>query len=277
MSAENAHEAVGPMQQIMNEFNLKPHAEGGHGERIFEVIDLHPVNNFIHSLNLPIDITINKAVVMLWLSAIMAFALIYYAGHGRGLVAKGLKNAMEAIFQFVKLDIIEENLGHAGKSYLPFVGGLFFFILCNNLLGLIPSGFSAGSNLSVTATLAIMVLIVIIYTGMKNQGLFRYWINLAPSGLPKPLYILMYPIEFISLLAKPFSLSVRLFANLLAGHIVIYSLLALSMLFGLWLAPVSLAVATAIYAFEIFVAFMQAYIFTILTSVYLGQALHSDH
>jgi F-type H+-transporting ATPase subunit a len=112
---------------------------------------------------------------------------------------------------------------------------------------------------------------------MKNQGPIKYWVNLAPAGLPKPLYILMYPIEFISLLAKPFSLSVRLFANLLAGHIVIFSLLALMMLFGLWLAPVSLTIATAIYAFEIFVAFMQAYIFTILTSVYLGQALHPDH
>ncbi len=265
------------MQQIFNEFNLRPESQGGHGERIFEVINLEPINHFIRSLHLPIDVTINKAVVMMWLSAIVAFALIYYAGHGRGLVARGLKNAMEAIFQFVKLDIVEEQLGHAGQSYLPFVGGLFFFILFNNLLGLIPAGFSAGSNLSVTATLAGMVLIVIIYTGIKNQGPLRYWVNLAPGGLPKPLYVLMYPIEFISLLSKPFSLAVRLFANLLAGHIVIFSMLTLMFLFGLWLAPVSLAVATAIYAFEIFVAFMQAYIFTILTSVYLGQALHPEH
>ena len=184
---------------------------------------------------------------------------------------------MEALFQFVKLDIVDDNLGDEGRKYLPFVGGLFFFILFNNLLGLIPFGFSPFANISATATLALMVFIVILISGMRKQGAIKYWVNLAPPGVPKALYVILYPIEFVSLLAKPFSLSVRLFANMLAGHIVIFSLLMMILLFGYWMAPISVTVAVLIFAFELFVAFIQAYIFTILSSVYIGQAVHPEH
>lgn len=271
-AAAGGHGSEGPIAQLLGEFDLA--AE--HSQSIFG-IHFQPVNDFIHSLNLPIDITINKAVIVMWLAAILTFALITYAGRGRGLVASGLRNAMEAIFQFVKLDIVDDNLGDEGRKYLPFVGGLFFFILFNNLLGLIPFGFSPASNLSVTATLAILVFSVIIISGMRKQGLGKYWVNLAPGGIPKVMLVIMYPIEFVSLLAKPFSLAVRLFANILAGHIVIYALLMMILLFGIWMAPISIGVAVLIFGFELFVAFIQAYIFAILTSVYIGQAVHPEH
>ncbi|HEY3375677.1 MAG TPA: F0F1 ATP synthase subunit A [Candidatus Aquicultor sp.] len=267
-----AAEAVNPMEEILREFDLSsPHAQNFFG------INLAPVNHVLKQIPLPFDITINKAVVIMWLAAILSFTLIAYAGRGRGLVAKGLKNAMEAIFQFIKLDVVDDNLGDAGRTWLPFIGGLFFFILFNNLLGLIPAGFSPGSNINFTASLAIMVFLSVLMAGMKKQGPVKYWVNLAPGGLPKWIYIILYPIEFISLLAKPFSLAVRLFANLLAGHIVIASLLALIILFGVWLAPVSVVIAVIMYAFEIFVAFIQAYIFAILASVYIGASVHPEH
>jgi F-type H+-transporting ATPase subunit a len=264
--------AVGPIDQLIGEFDLT--AE--HSQSIFG-INFTPVNDFIHSLGLPDFVTINKAVIIMWLAAILSFALITYAGRGRGLVASGVKNMMEALFQFVKLDIVDDNLGDEGKRYLPLVGGLFFFILFNNLLGLIPFGFSPFANLSATATLALIVFVTIVISGMMKQGIFGYWKNLAPAGVPKVMYIILYPIEFVSLLAKPFSLSVRLFANMLAGHIVIFALLMMILLFGYWMAPISITVAVLIFAFEIFVAFIQAYIFAILSSVYIGQAVHPEH
>ncbi|MDI6817452.1 MAG: F0F1 ATP synthase subunit A [Actinomycetota bacterium] len=266
-------ESVSPMTQMFEEFDLTTE----HAQHFFG-IDLRPLNKLLAQLPLPFDISVNKAVVVLWLAALLSFGLIFYAGRGRGLVAKGLRNAIEALFQFVKTDIVEDNMGHEGRKWLPFIGGLFFFILFSNLLGLIPGSFSPTSNINVTATLAILVFFSIIIQGMIKQGGFGFWKNLAPSGLPAWLYIIMYPLEFVSLLAKPFSLAVRLFANLLAGHIVILSLLSLGILAGSWLVkPVPVFAATVMYGFEIFVAFIQAYIFAILTALYIGTAIHPEH
>ncbi|MDI6716478.1 MAG: F0F1 ATP synthase subunit A [Actinomycetota bacterium] len=265
-------ESLSPMAQMFEEFDLTTE----HAQHIFG-INFEPLNHVLKQLPIPFDISVNKAVFIMWLSAFLSFMLIFYAGRGRGLVASGLRNAMEALFQFVKFDIVDTNLGHEGQKWLPFIGGLFFFILFNNLLGLIPAGFSPGSNINVTASLAILVLFAILIAGMKKQGVIGYWLHLAPGGLPKWIYIILYPIEVISLLAKPFSLAVRLFANLLAGHIVIFALLAMIILFGIYVAPLSLAFGVIMYAFEIFVAFIQAYIFAILSSVYIGASIHPEH
>jgi len=226
-----------------------------------------------------IDFSINKAVVVVWIATVLAFALIYYTGRGEGLVPRGrLRNTIEAMVQFVKQDIVDPNIGHDGKKWLPFVAGIFFFVLLNNLLGLIPGSNSPTGNLNLTATLAAIVLVAFVGVGIKKQGVIGYFVNLAPRGLPKWLYVILYPIEFVSLLAKPLSLALRLFANLLAGHIVIGALLGLIVLFGSWIiAPFPFAFAIIMYAFEIFVAFIQAYIFAILTALYVGSAIHPDH
>lgn len=267
-----SHPGVDPFEQMLEEFNL---SESGH--HIFGL----QIPDFLTHLHLgPLDISVNKVVVVMWIATFLSFALIRYAGTGRGLVATGMRNLIEAVFEFIKIDVVDSNLGKDGRKWLPFIGGLFFFILINNLLGLIPGGFSPASNLSTTVTLAVLVFVVMVVVGMIKQGPFKYFRNLAPPGLPGWIYILMYPIEFMSLLAKPLSLSLRLFANILAGHVVIFSLLALIILFRdyiIFVAPASLLVGMVMYAFEIFVAFIQAYIFAILSAIYIGSVLHAEH
>ncbi|MCL6471248.1 MAG: F0F1 ATP synthase subunit A [Firmicutes bacterium] len=278
MSAEAASSPIG---ELLNEFKL--------AEQI--VVDGKVVENHhafqLWGIPLPhgpamhlfgIDFSINKAVAIVILASILTFALVTYAARGRGLVARGLRNAIEAIFVFVKLDIVDSNLGHEGKKWLPFIGTIFFFILFNNLLGLIPGSYAPAGNISFTATLSIIVLLAFVGTGMIKQGPFRYWKNLAPGGVPKIMYVILYPIEFVSLLSKPLSLSLRLFANLFAGHVVIGSFLGLIIMFGsIIVAPLPLVMAVVMYAFEIFVAFIQAYIFTILTAVYVNLSIHAEH
>lgn len=227
-----------------------------------------------------IDFSINKAVVVVWLATFLTIGLVYYTGRGGGIIAKGrLRNAIEALVQFIKLDIVDPNIGHEeGKKWLPYIGGLFFLILFGNLLGLIPGSNSPTGNINMTATLAIIVFLTFVIMGMVKQGPFGYIKNLAPHGLPTWLYFILYPIEIVSQLAKPLSLALRLFANLLAGHIVIGALLGLIILFGsVIVAPFPFAFAIIMYAFEIFVAFIQAYIFAILSSLYIGAAMHPDH
>jgi F-type H+-transporting ATPase subunit a len=225
-----------------------------------------------------IDISVNKAVVVLWLAAILTMALVTYAGRGRGLVASGLRNAIEAIFVFLKTDIVESSFGKDARKWMPYIGGLFFFILFSNLLGLIPGSFAPMSNLNTTATLALITFALVLYQGLRKQGPVKYWINLAPGGLPKVMYVIMYPIEFVSLLAKPLSLALRLFANLFAGHLVIFSLCSLVLFFNNWIiTPLPIAFSAIIFMFEIFVAFIQAYLFAVLSALYISAAIHPDH
>ncbi|MBE0446504.1 MAG: F0F1 ATP synthase subunit A [Actinobacteria bacterium] len=270
-SAGTSHGHGNIISEMLEEFNL----QSTYGQHFFG-IDLSPLSN-LHLFGL--DLSVNKAVVCLWLSTLITFGIIYYAGHGRGLVATGFRNMIEAIFTFIKLNVVEEALGHEGKKWLPFIGGLFFFILINNLIGLIPGSFAPTSNINVTAALAILVFIIFLIAGMIKQGPFKYWAHLAPGGLPKWMYVVLYPIEIITLFMKPLSLAIRLFANMLAGHIVIFSLLALIILFkmSLLMAPLPFLASVIMYAFEIFVALIQAYIFTILSAIYIGSAMHPEH
>jgi F-type H+-transporting ATPase subunit a len=265
-----SHPGADPFEQMLEEFDLN--ASGHH---IFGL----QIPDFLTHLHLgPLDISVNKVVVVMWMATFISFALIRYAGTGRGLVATGMRNLIESVFEFIKIDVVDSNLGKDGRKWLPFIGGLFFFILINNLLGLIPGGFSPASNLSVPAALAVVVFVVMVVVGMIKQGPFTFFKNLAPPGLPGWIYILMYPIEFLTLLAKPLSLTLRLFANILAGHIVIFSLLALIVLFGSYfIALLPLFAGTVMFAFEVFVAFIQAYIFAILSAMYIGSALHAEH
>jgi F-type H+-transporting ATPase subunit a len=166
------------------------------------------------------------------------------------------------------------QIGSEKEKWLPFIIAVFSFILANNLLGLIPGFSSATGNINTTAALALTVFAVVQVTGFVKHGLFGYLKSLLPQGVPLPLAIFMIPIELASQLAKPFSLAIRLFANMFAGHAIMLMLISLIFIFKSYLIlPLPVLGNTAVLAFEIFVAFIQAFIFTYLSALYIATAL----
>ena len=200
-------------------------------------------------------------------------------------VPKGIQTITESSIGFIENGIIMQTIGPDGLRYLPLLISLFFFILIGNLFEVIP-GFPMPANAPMAnpMVLAVMVLVIFVAVGIKHNGPAAYFKTaLFPPGVPKMLYILVTPIELLStFIVRPFSLAVRLFANMLAGHILLVTFavlcittFTLSLLIVIF--PFAFGMLTALTAFEIMVSFLQAYIFTILTAVYIGGALHPDH
>ncbi len=188
---------------------------------------------------------------------------------------RGLQSFFEPIILFIKDEIAIPNIGEKKyKKFLPFLLTLFFFIWFNNLLGLMPGGANLTGNISVTFVLAFIVLIITLASSGK-----AYWQHIfAMPGVPKPILLILIPIELIGILTKPFSLMVRLFANITAGHIIILSLLSLIFIFeSVWIAPASVAFSIFMNFLELFVALLQAYIFTLLSAMYFGAAVEEGH
>jgi F-type H+-transporting ATPase subunit a len=243
----------------------------------------------IHIGAFAIDISPTKHVVMLWIAALLCIATMLLAlrGHNRktegGRAPRGVANGLEAMVLYLRNEVVLPNVGHHGNAYVPFLLTLFFFILFANLLGLIPYGSTATGNISVTATLAIITFIVIEIAGMKTLG--RKYINTIvfwphDMSLPMKLFIspILTPIELIGKFTKPFALAIRLFANMTAGHVVLLALISLIFTFGsYYLAPAPLAMALGIMVLELFVAFLQAFIFTLLASVFIGLIREGAH
>jgi F-type H+-transporting ATPase subunit a len=184
---------------------------------------------------------------------------------------------MEATTLYLRQEVILPNVGHHGEGFVPYLLTVFFFILACNLLGLVPWGAAATGNLAVTGALAVMAFITIEVAGMRSLGIKGYMgtIFFLPPGLPtvlKPVILaIMTPIEIIGKLAKPFALAVRLFANMTAGHALVLALIGLTFTFGSFAVGIGAsAMATAIMLLEVFVAFLQAFVFTLLTSVFIG-------
>lgn len=236
----------------------------------------------------PIDITPTKHVVFVWLIGALMLAIFLPAGrkakraHERGEAPAKGHNAIEAIVLFFRDKVIMPNVGHGGERYVPFITALFFFILIGNLLGLVPWGTAATANISVTAALAILSFIVIEAAGMRALGAggylktIFYWNPDLPVALRLPMAIIMTPVEILGKVSKPFALSVRLMANMTAGKIVIYAILGLIFLFGSYVVAVApAAMVIALTFLKIFVAFLQAYVFSLLTSVFIGLITHS--
>ncbi|MDP8306029.1 MAG: F0F1 ATP synthase subunit A [Candidatus Chlorobium antarcticum] len=236
----------------------------------------------IHLPRLPllfgIDISITKHVVMLWL--VSAILLAVFAAVGatyRKMTARqapgGLANAMEALVEFIRLDVAKSNIGHGYEKHLPYLLTVFMFILLCNLLGLIPYGATATGNINVTLTLAVFTFFITQTASLKAHGLKGYLQHLT-AGTHWSLWIIMIPIEIIGLFTKPFALTVRLFANMTAGHIVILSLIFISFIMKSYIvaAAVSVPFSIFIYLLEIFVAFLQAFIFTMLSALFIGLA-----
>ena len=230
---------------------------------------------------LGVDMSISKHVVMMWIAALVVFLLLLKLRRHRksDMVPKGLANALESVVTFIRDDIAIPNIGaQNARPFLPFLLTVFFFILSCNLLGMIPYGASATGNINVTAGLALCAFLTIQIAGITQNGFFGYFKGLIPHGLPWPLLPIMIPIEIVSLLTKPFALCIRLFANMTSGHIIILSVIGLIFILNsLLIAPVSVAFAVAVNLLELFVAFLQAYIFTMLSAVFIGMAVHQEH
>ncbi len=226
-----------------------------------------------------LDLSITKHVLWLWFSGVLLALALWLATRHRptDLVAAGVSpNIAEALILYIRDEIAAKNIGeHDADRYTPFLATAFFFILFCALVGMLPWGSTVTGNLSVTATLAACTFVVTQAAGMRTQGFVGYWAHLVPAGVPWWLYPIMIPVELMGLFAKPFALCIRLFANMIAGHIVIFFLLGLIFILGsIWVAPASVIFAFAIYLLEIFVALIQAYIFTMLSAVFIGMAAH---
>lgn len=228
----------------------------------------------------PIDLSINRIVLLTWLAAVIVLVLFWVAFRKPKIVPKGIQNIMEAAVDFIRNGIAREVIGPEGDRYVPFLTTLFFFIFVLNFFEIMPGvNFPVASRIAIPAILSFIVYVVFNFIGMKNQGPLKYVIGIAfPPGVPKPIYVLLTPIEILSVFfIRPFSLAVRLFANMVAGHILLTILFLTTAELAFYLKPLGLGISLIFVAFELFVGFLQAYIFTILSAVYIGDALHPAH
>lgn len=261
--------------------------------RVFEFMGMHfDLNRFsfepiAHIGGLPVDLSPTRQLLFILLSAltcILVFVPVARALTRRteeGEAPSGFANAMEAMVLYFRDHVVRPNVGHGGDGYTPFILTVFFFILFMNLFGLTPFGITATANLSVTAALALVSFVVIEVSGMRELGPAGYakTVFFLPPGLPgfmKPIMLaIMAPVEFLGKLTKPFALAVRLFANMMAGHILILALVGLILVTQSYIVGVaSVGIMSVLMILELFVAFLQAYIFAMLTSVFIGLIRH---
>jgi F-type H+-transporting ATPase subunit a len=236
----------------------------------------------------PFDLNPTKHVVMLLLGAallvtiMISVARAHRRATGAQAAPKGGTNAIEAMILYIRNEVILPNVGHHGEGFVPYLLTAFFFILVLNLLGLVPFGSTATGNISVTATLAILTFITVEVAGIRAQGVgylktIFYWNNELPVAMRPLLFLIMSPVEMIGKITKPFALAIRLFANMTAGHIVVLALMGLIFSFGSWISAAPFLAAMMIMLLELFVAFLQAFIFTLLSSVFIGQIREGAH
>jgi F-type H+-transporting ATPase subunit a len=245
--------------------------------------------NPIHIGRFALDISPTRHVVMLWIAALLCIVttLIALRAHNRrtreGKAPSGFGNGLEALVLYLRNEVVLPNVGPHGNGFVPYLLTLFFFILFANLLGLIPYGATATGNISVTATLAIVTFIVIEIAGMRALGwgyinTIVFWPHDMSLAMKLPITFILTPIEIIGKFTKPFALAIRLFANMISGHVVLLALISLIFTFATWiLVPVPVALALGISVLELFVAFLQAFIFTLLSSVFIGLIREGAH
>jgi F-type H+-transporting ATPase subunit a len=216
----------------------------------------------------------------MWVAiAILITTFIFVArSYKKSLIPRGVSNLTEVLILFVRDEIARPTIGKGYERFLPYLLTVFFFILTCNFLGLLPYGSTATSNISVTATLAVISFLFIQIGGMMKNGVFGYFKGLIPHGIPFWLLPIMLVVEILGLFTKPFALAIRLFANMTAGHIVILALIGLIFILHTYVVvPVSISFALFIFLLEILVALLQAYIFTMLSSLFIGMAVHQEH
>jgi F-type H+-transporting ATPase subunit a len=227
-----------------------------------------------------VEVSFTNASLYMLLAGLGVVLLMVVATGGKSLVPGRMQAMAEMLYEFVE-GMVRQVAGQEGMRFFPFVFTLFSFILVCNLIGLLPYTFSVTSQIVVTFTFALLVISIVIVYGFYRHG-FGFLNLFVPHGVPKLVLVVLVPIEIISFLSRPVSLSVRLFANMLAGHITLavfggFVLLLLGA--GAWvaLAPVPLLAITALFALELLVACLQAFVFSVLTCVYLNDAIHPGH
>jgi F-type H+-transporting ATPase subunit a len=232
------------------------------------------------------DVSLTRNVVQMLLAlGLLVWVMLYMAkkyrsGQGVTTAPKGVQNLIEPVITFVRDEVAKPSLGHKYQKYFPYLLTVFFFILINNLVGLIPGSANVTGNIAFTMVLAVISFIIIMVSTNKH-----YWMHIIwPPGVPIAVKIILIPVEILGIFTKPFALMIRLFANMIAGHIIIICLISLIFIFGAlssgigWgFSPLSIAFVVFIYFIEILVAFLQAYIFTNLAAVFIGQAFEGSH
>jgi F-type H+-transporting ATPase subunit a len=289
-AVQAAHETQAP-----NQIDIVHHLADAHSlELPFVGEMLLPRFPPIHLGGLTLDLSPTKHMVFMLLAAsIVGLVFVLSArsiarAQAKGRPAKGFAGAMEAMALYIRQEVVLPNVGLHGEGYAPYLLTLFFFILAMNLLGLLPWGATATGNIAVTAALAVMAFVVVEVTGMLTLGPKGYLSTIfyLPSGLPGGiggsflkviLLAVMTPIELIGKLAKPFALAVRLFANMTSGHVLVLALIGLTFLFKSYSVGLGASIlATGVMLLELFVAFLQAFVFTLLTSVFIG-LMRAEH
>jgi F-type H+-transporting ATPase subunit a len=259
---------------------------GGHGGPaeilMHHVVDVRYGDLWVGGLNLGPT----KHMVFFGVAALIVIVAARLAMRSyRNGIPYGLGAAVEALVVFVRDELAEKNIGHGeGRKFTPLLLSFFFFILVAALFGLMPFSATSTGNISVTMGLAAVAFLAMQWAGISKYGVVHHFAAMVPPGLPMWLLPIMIPVELLGMFSRPFALMVRLFANMLAGHMVITTLLLLiplmagvNTVFGVGMIPVSLGLALFIMILEVLVAFIQAYIFTLLTSIFIGMSAHPAH
>ena len=265
-----------------------------HDESLGSII-LHHVTNdlnhkFIDLYLFGYDISITKHVIMLWIAAAITVSLALYGirryRKSKDAEPKGLSHLYEILINFIRNDIVIPNIGISHcKFWTPLITTYFIFILTCNFLGLIPffdlipgGSSTVTGNFNATAGLAMITFFAIIIAGTMKHGFLGHWKNMIPGDVPGPVLLILIPIEILGMFVRPFALTMRLGANMTAGHIGMLAIFALPIILAA--APVGIAsilLNTGIYFLEMIVSFVQAYVFTLLSSVFIGMAIHAEH
>ena len=272
------------------------HEAGGHVKQAFDPGEsiMHHIRDS-HELEIPffpearialpewhpfgLDLSITKHVVMMWVASailLLVFGLVARRAGGSHVPGR-LRSALEVMIVFIRDEVARKAIGPGADRYVGYLLTTFFFILVCNLLGLIPGMATATGNISVTASLAILAFLMIQFSGIREYGLVKHFKNLVPSGLPGWLVLPMFGVEFISMFVKPFALCVRLFANMMAGHVVILAFISLIFILGAMAVPVAIFFALFVHLLELLIGTLQAYIFTMLTASFIGMSAHPAH
>jgi len=260
---------------------------------IAEMLTHHMVNSqelelpFVGTVHLPTlrlggwELPITKHAVMMWVASGLLLTLLFLISRRLNPRPGKAQTLVEMAVVFVRDEIAIKNMGEKdGRRWTPYLLTTFCFILFCNALGLVPYGASATGNISVTGAMAGLTLVLIHGSGMARHGILGHWKNYLPHGLPGwmfPVVALLFVIEVLGTLFKSFALCMRLFANMIAGHMVILSFLGLMFLITAWMAPVSVGLALFIFFLELLVVPLQAYVFTLLTALFIGMSLHPQH
>lgn len=217
----------------------------------------------------------NGMVWILCASLVPTFLMLLSSGRPKSIVPGRMQSALELVYKFVE-NMIVKNAGAEARHYLPFIFTIFIFVLSSNILGLAPYSFVVTGQLVITFALSVLVWLFVTFLGFYLHGL-KFFRLFAPSGVPKPLLVVLVPVELISYCARPFSLSIRLFANMVAGHIILSVFASFAVITGPILGILPFIFAILITCLEFGVAILQAYVFAVLTCIYLQNALNPSH